>query len=152
MNYLDLVHLPATYHSLSPNFPSHLVNFMSSSLWWSSSSSFQDVFLERELLVHQGCIRHEGQQDDRVDGPRRDGHTEGDHKFMLLIMASGEWVEDVRLLVFPNEWWVVMAGDGDEGVHERGVQAGARQLPLPHQEHGEGRHKEVAWRSQGNPF
>ena len=80
MNYLDLVHLPATYHSLSPNFPSHLVNFMSSSLWWSSSSSFQDVFLERELLVHQGCIRHEGQQDDRVDGPCGDGHTEGDHK------------------------------------------------------------------------
>merc|ERR1712233_159348 len=93
---------------------------------WSSCStrqhrvaSCQDVFLERELLVHQGCIRHEGQQDDRVDGPCRDGHTEG---------------------------------DGDEGVHERGVQAGARQLPLSHQEHGEGGHKEVARRSQGNPF
>ena len=41
-------------------------------------SIFQHVFLERELLVHQGCVRHQSQQDDRVDGPRRDGHTEGD--------------------------------------------------------------------------
>ena len=46
----------------------------------------------------------------------------------------------------------MFTGDGNEGVHERRVQAGAGQLPLAHQEHGEGRHKEVAGRSQGNPF
>ena len=40
-------------------------------------SSCKHVFLERELLVHQGCVRHPGQQDDRVDGPRWDGHSEG---------------------------------------------------------------------------
>ena len=35
-------------------------------------------------------------------------------------------------------------GDGNKGVHERRVQAGARQLPLPDQEHGEGRYQKVA--------
>ena len=46
-------------------------------------SSCKHVFLERELLVHQGCVRHPGQQDDRVDGPRWDGHSEGDKEMPL---------------------------------------------------------------------
>ena len=41
-------------------------------------------------------------------------------------------------------------GDGHQGLHQRRVQAGEGQLPLPDQEHGEGRHQEVAGRGQGD--
>merc|ERR1712142_31719 len=39
--------------------------------------SWRDVFLVRELFLYKGCVRHEGLQDGRVDGPRRDGHHQG---------------------------------------------------------------------------
>ena len=98
-------------------------------------SSCQDVFLERELLIHQGCIRHEGQQDDRVDGPCRDGHSEGNHKFIFRRKEDGFKMVSIYHPDFSPILKLSMArsGDGDEGVHERGVQARARQLPLPHQ-------------------
>ena len=37
----------------------------------------EDVLLVGELLLHQGRVRHQGHQDDRVDGPHRDGHRQG---------------------------------------------------------------------------
>ena len=77
----------------------------------------RNVLLVGELLLHQGGVRHQGQQDGGVDGPGGDCNHQG---------------------------------DGHQGVHQRGVQERARQLPVSDQEPGEERDQEVAGRGEGD--
>ncbi len=53
--------------------------------FFSLIEDWEDVFLVRELLLHQGRVRHQGHQDDRVDGPHRDGHRKGGRNKKLFV-------------------------------------------------------------------
>ena len=50
----------------------------------------RDVVLVRELHLHQGCVRHQGLQDDRVDGSHRDGHIQGEQKLRTTYSSGCE--------------------------------------------------------------